>query len=425
MGRKALDIRALFVFTQTMLVILHADLNSFFASVEQQENPTLRGQPVGILKAAGRSCVIACSDEAKTQGVATGMSLTDVESLCPEIILVPANFDRYFFYTRQFLDLVSRYTDRVEVFSLDEVFLDLTHTHRLYSPQEVARDIQRRVSLELGEALGCSIGIAKNKLLAKLASNLAPRKGILEITEQNQARLLAQAPFDAVCGIGYRLTARLHALGIYSLPQIAATPDRLLDAAFGPFWGPRLKQIARGEDYSPVVTLKELGDAKSVSRTFTLFADTTNPRQIKGVLRNLVEEAAFKLRQMGLTGRQFGLSLRGGGRARVGHVTGKTFTDSGRDIFDRVYTIYSSWRWRYPVRFLGVWVGLLAVKDNLSLPLFTAEQRSQRLTEAIDRVNLTYGDYAVHPASLLFGQIVKPEANGYLGDKKFQFRGSL
>ena len=309
--------------------ILHVDLNSFFASVEQQCNPYLRGKPVGILKSLGRSCVIAASNEAKKKGLKVGMSLSQVKSLCPEVVLLPADFPKYSDVTHRFIDLCSSYTDQMEVFSLDEVFLDVTHTAHLFDGSLLlAYDIQQRLKLELGDWLGCSIGIAKNKLLAKIASGMAQKRSVFVVTKDNQADLLSRAPFEEVCGIGFRLTRRLRRMGITSLPQILTTPTSKLKAEFGSFWAPELKRIARGDDNSSLITVKKLPDAKSVSRTYTLFKNTHNIKVIKALIRNLVEEACFKLRQIGLVGRQFGISIRGNHFSESSYSTTKTFTNN-------------------------------------------------------------------------------------------------
>ena len=182
-----------------MRVILHADINSFFASVEQQFNPRLRAKPVGILKAKGRTCIIAASDEAKTFGVKTGTNIYEAKALCPQIILLPADFGKYELMTQKFIHLAADFSDQVEVFSLDEVFLDITDTAWLFGgPLQLAKKIQARVAIELGEVIGCSIGIAENKLLAKMASGLTPRRGILIVSQANKQKLLAQAPFTEV-----------------------------------------------------------------------------------------------------------------------------------------------------------------------------------------------------------------------------------
>lgn len=403
--------------------ILHVDLNSFFASVEQQCHPHLRGKPVGIIKSFGRSCVIAFSNEAKKHGLKVGMSLIEVKSLCPQITLLPADFPKYADVTRRFIDLCSSYTPQMEIFSLDEVFLDVTQTSPLFDgPLLLAYDIQKRLVNELGDWLGCSIGIAKNKLLAKIASGMAPKRSVFVVTKANQADLLARAPFDEVCGIGFRLTKRLKALGITSLPQISATSIKKLKVEFGPFWSKELKRIARGQDDSGLITVDSLPDAKSVSRTYTLFKDTRNQREIKALIRNLVEEACFKLRQMGLVGRQFGLSIRGGYLSQGSYLTTKTFTDDSLFVFNQIYQLFHSLHWSHPVRFAGVWISLLTRKSYLPLPLFKADQRKAKLFETIDQLNQIYGHHTLHPASMLGSTIIRPELNGYLGDKQYHLK---
>ncbi|MDZ7587260.1 MAG: DNA polymerase IV [Patescibacteria group bacterium] len=402
-------------------IILHVDLNSFFASAAQQNYPFLRGKPVGIIKAFGRTCVIANSNEAKKFGVKTGMSLSQVKTLCPQIILMPADFSQYAAMTKKFIKLMDHYSDQVEVFSLDEVFLDVTYTAHLFGGSLLlAYDLQARLKQTLGDWMNCSVGIAKNKFLAKLASGMAPKKSVYVVTKDNQQKLLAAAPFAEVCGIGFRLTQRLKIMGINSLPKILAAPDSILRAEFGSFWSLQLKRLARGEDHSSLITSDQLPDAKSVSRTYTLFKNTCNPIIIKALIRNLVEEACFKLRCMGLVGRQFGLSLRGDGFSQSSYVTRKTFTDSGRQVFRELYIIYNSFHWPHPVRFLGIWISLLARKKYLPRPLFLNDQKQERILQTMDQINQTYGDYTIYPATLINQTIIRPEINGFMGDKKFQ-----
>src|SRR3990167_6872175 len=317
--------------------ILHADLNSFFASVAQQDNVSLRGKPVGILKARGRTCVIACSNEAKTFGVKTGMPLSVVITLCPQIALVPADFNRYEAMTKAFIKICHNYSDVVEVFSLDEVFLDVTWIKHLFGGSvALALSLQEQIKKDMGEWIG-------------------------------------------------------------SLPQISAAPLNVLLAEFGPFWDLQLKRLAAGEDDAPLIPAINLPHAKSVSRTFTLFADTNDKKAVRALISNLVEEAAWKLRRMGLSGRQFGLAIRGGGQAQSGYITGKTFTNSGRFVFSRLLTLYDSWRWRQVVRYAGVWISLLEQDEHLTLPLFADEKRQGQINQAMDLVNQHYGYHTLHP----------------------------
>lgn len=395
-------------------IILHVDLNSFFASVAQQNHPFLRGKPVGIIKAIGRTCVIANSDEAKKFGIKTGMSLSEVKTLCPQIILVPADFSQYAEITKKFIKLMDNYSDQVEVFSLDEVFLDATWTAVFFGgPVNLAKKIQSTVQEQLGECLGVSIGIAKNKFLAKLASSLALRKNFFIINDENQAEVLNSAKFEDVCGIGRRLTQRLKVMGITNLGQIVKTPEKILAAEFGPFWAFELKRLARGEDNSSLITQDQLPDAKSVSRTYTLFKNTRDPIIIKALIRNLVEEACFKLRKMGLVGRQFGLAIRGDDFNQSNCVTRKIFTDNNQQIFNQLYAIYIRWHWPYSVRFAGVWISLLTRKKYLPRPLFLNDQKQERILQTMDQINKTYGDYTIYPATLINQTIIRPEVNGY------------
>jgi len=411
--------------SQNFRTILHVDLNSFFASVEQQLNPYLRHQPVGVLKAKGRSCIIACSNEAKRFGLKTGINLFEARKLCPQLILVPAQFHQYAKVTQQFIKLTQNYSDVVEVFSLDEVFLDITHTAHLFGgPLLLAYDLQQAVSDQLGEYIGCSIGIAENKLLAKMASGMAQKKSVFVVTSKNKTSLLATAPFEEVCGIGYRLTKRLKNLGITCLPQILTTPQNLLLKAFGRRWSKQLQAIAQGQDNSPLITTNQLSHAKSVSRTYTLYHDTTDQKTVKALIRNLVEEACFKLRQMRLVGRQFGLSVRGQHQSAFDYLTTKTLTDSGVDIFNIIYRLYQNLHWQHPVRFVGVWVNLLSPQTALPLPLFSQQQKADTINQTIDTINLKFGPHTVCPASMLNHHIIRPELNGFLGDKHYTLKTS-
>ncbi|MCG2691423.1 hypothetical protein L6272_01205, partial [Microgenomates group bacterium] len=226
---------------------------------------------------------------------------------------------------------------------------------------------------------------------------MAPKKSVYVVTAANQAELLAKAPFAEVCGIGFRLTQRLKTMGINSLPQILAAPDSVLQAEFGPFWAFELKRLARGEDNSSLITQDQLPDAKSVSRTYTLFKNTRDPVIIKALIRNLVEEACFKLRKMGLVGRQFGLAIRGDNFNQSEHITRQSFTDNSQRVFNEVYALYSRWDWPYSVRFAGVWISLLTRKKYLPRPLFLNDQKQEKILQTMDKINQTYGDYTIYP----------------------------
>ncbi|MEK9171511.1 MAG: DNA polymerase IV [Patescibacteria group bacterium] len=404
-------------------IVLHVDFNSYFASVEQQKNPFLRGKPVGVIKAEGRTVIIAASYEAKRRGVKTGVSVSDAKQLCPEILLVPADFDSYDYITHKFYEICHRYSDLVELFSLDEVFLDVSRTAVLFGGAiKIALLLKKDIIQELGEWLPVSVGIAKNKLLAKLASDLEKPNGLVEITAKNLDECLGRAEFEQICGIGRRLEQRLRDMGVIQLLQIRSVSERLLAASFGPYWSKQLIKMAWGEDDSPIVPSYQLPLPKTVSRTHTLFKEIFETGKVLAVIRNLVEEATEKLRLAKMSGRQFGLMIRSGENSEVKFITRKYFSNDSLNIFQELKQLFLSLKWRGGVRFLGVWVSLLAEENNLSQSLLPEVNRRIVVLSVQDRINLKFGHYTLFPASLLQASIIHPEVNGFLGDERIKNR---
>lgn len=432
-------------------IILHVDLNSFFATAEQQTNPRLRGRPVGVIKAPGRTVIIAASVAAKRFGVKTGSNVFEARRFCPSLILVPADFAKYEKMTYRFIRICQTYSPLCEVFSLDECFIDVTETAHLFGGVlAIAARIKARLRQEVGDYMACSVGISHNRLLAKLASGQIKPDGLFIINRDNVIEVLDRSDLMDICGVGFALNRHLRALGIDSFPKLRATPLTFLRERFGPYWSCHLYNIARGIDDSPVVASSDLPDAKSVSRTYTTHRDLHRPSEIWRLVRNLGEEAAAKARQMGMAGRYVGLVLRsgrihpGGGefqpvhlRGEVketagqhleggigdgdwsGHKTLKTYLNDGKSLFDICRQIGSGWPIK-SMRFCGVTLGMLAFANNLTIPLFASDRRRENLVKSVDVVNRRFGDYTLFPAQLLGTSIIRPEVNGYFGDKKFR-----
>lgn len=411
-------------------VIIHADLNSFFATAEQQVNPKLRGKPVGVVKAEGRACIIAASVEAKRKGVDTGSDVYEARKLCPEIILVPADFAKYEYISRQFIEICSSYSPACEAFSLDECFIDVTESEKLFGNVfNIAFEIKRRLA-EVGDYMTCSIGISHNRLLAKLASEQIKPDGLFWITDDNKLEVLDKSKLTGVCGLGFGLYRHLTMLGIDSFPKLRSKNQQYLQKHFGPHWSVHLYNICRGKDSSDVTAIEQIPDAKSVGRTYTTHRNLTSAAEIEALIRNLCEEASFKARRMGLTGRYVGLALRSGSVNYVrghhneeqrwyGHKTLKSYIDDGAEFFKYCFNIAKSWDVT-SVRFCGVFLGMLAPKDTMSIPIFASDRRRERLVSALDVVNDKYGDYTVFPAKLAKMPLIMPEVTGYFGDKKFR-----
>ncbi len=401
-------------------VILHVDLNSFFATAEQQANPRLRGKPIGIVKSLGRTCVIAASTEAKKYGVQTGNSIFEAKKLCPELILIDADFDKYADITYRFINICKSYSPICEVFSLDECFIDVTQTEKFWGNVfNVAFEIKERLKSEIGEYLTCSIGISYNRLFAKLASGQIKPDGLFWITPDNALKVLDKSSLLDVCGLGVGLWRHLKLLEINSFPKLRLCSLAYLRYHFGPFWSVYLYNLARGIDDSPVIDVSEIPDAKSVGRTYTTHRNLYKKEEINKLIRNLCEEATAKARSMGLTGRYVGLTLRGGDKYWHGHKTLKTYIDDGKLLFDLACEIAKDWQVDY-VRFCGVTLAMLTKSQYLSLPLLPLERRRGDLRATVDQINHRFGDYTVYPGQLLGANIIRPEVNGYFGDKKYR-----
>ncbi len=400
--------------------ILHLDMDSFFASVEQQANPFLAGKPVGVVKGPGRTCLIAASREAKKLGIKTGTSVFEARAIYPRIALVPADFDKYFSVTKIFIEICSGYSPDLEAFSIDELFLDVSQTKDFFEGSlGICRRIKEQIKKELGQHITCSIGISYNRLLAKLASGIKKPDGIFEITPQNRDEVLFSCRLTEVCGLGFRLEKRLFNLGITNFKNLRKIPVECLEASLGPHWPAELKKLSFGEDDSLLTRIGEIPKMKSVSRTYTLYQETRDLKKIKATLRNLCEEAAFKAREMGASGRLVGLAVRGNGTGEFRRQALKYFLDSGKEVFGVTWTLFSQMKWQIPVRFLGVWLGDLRPNPGLTLNFFKEQQ--QKLTWAMDQVNRKFGELTLYPAIMLGNSLIKSEANGFLGDKSFRF----
>jgi len=389
-----------------MRTILHLDMNSYFATAEQQANPWLRGRPVGIIKAEGRGCVIAASVEAKKFGVSTGCTAWEAKRLCPWITLVASDMDKYFALTQRLISLVKDYSPSVEIFSIDEMFADVTESQAKFcgGALEIALEMKQRIKQGLGEWMRCSVGISFSKLIAKLASEMQKPDGLTWLTLENYLEKTASVKVEEVCGIGRSRTALLHGLGVKTLGEA------------------RMRQLPRTvEDlvwlrvFEPVKEIEDLEPAKSVSRTYTTFKTVNSKYEVLKLVRNLVEEAAAKLREMGMGGRTVWLKLSGENEAFWVRRTINNPSDDPLVIYDILSGEFEK-RPVSGVRFAGVGVGNLIF--NYQLPIF---KNRKELLGAVDKVNEKFGLFTVYPARLCGSELIRPEVTGFLGDKWYRF----
>ncbi len=385
-------------------VILLLDMDAYFASVEQRANPSLRGKPI-IVCGEGRTVVTTASYEARKYGVKIAMTLPEAKKHCPEVITVYGNPEKYIDTSLRIHKILLEFTDLLEVFSIDECFLDITQLCRQgFSPEEVSNKIKDRLREEFG--LSCSIGIGPNKLIAKLASKMQKPNGLVEIRKEDISGLFSKLPIEELqgVGVGNKLAERLKSLGIETASELGEASINLLTANFG-IWGYHLKKMGKGEDDSKVPRYSESEEEKSIGHSHTLPKDTWDQAVIKSYLRMLSEKVGVRLREGNLTGRTINLMVRYSDFSSFTkqHSLG-CYIKTGFEIYSASYRIFKNiLPLKRAVRLLGVSISNLCV-DNKQQFLFRSMEREERLVETVDAINEKYGEFTVKPSSLLIAE---------------------
>jgi DNA polymerase-4 len=386
------------VFVMDRRIILHIDMDAFFISVEQRDQPWLQGKPAAVCGSLSRSVVTSATYEARPYGIRAGMSVQDAKRRCPQLILVEGDHSKYTETAARIFSILKNYTPLVEVASIDEAYLDITQSLLLFrSPLHIAQSIKREIREE--EKLTCSIGAAPNKLLAKLASRLNKPDGLMMIEEEKAGEILKDLPVSSLFGIGPKLEGALNAMGIFTCGQLAHYPTSLLTKRFGVI-GERLHEMGLGLDDDPVVSFDDEEDPKSISHSVTLEEDTSNPTLLRKVLLQLSERVSQRMRRDCLYGQRVALTVR--------YSDFYTFTkqktlsqsvNSGNEIFRHALEIFESITHPKPIRLLGVGVSLLK-REWFQLSLFERREKMDHLLRAVDQVNDRFGDWTLTWASL-------------------------
>jgi nucleotidyltransferase/DNA polymerase involved in DNA repair len=384
--------------------IIHVDMDAFFAAVEMRDNPELRGKPViigGDPLRDVRSVVSTASYEARKFGVHSAMPLIQAWHLCPKAIFLRGNMARYSQVSSQIMTIFSRYTPLVEPLSIDEAFLDVTGCERLFgSPEEIAARIQKDVSREL--ELSCSVGVAPNKFLAKLASDLKKPGGITIIRPDEIEQILYPLPITKLWGVGEKTAVKLRNMGIDTIGQLACLPEPLLAKAFGKL-GVGLWHLSRGEDVRAVETTREI---KSVSRETTFPRDVTEMGHLHAVILELADDVARTLRTKELLASTVVLKLRYGNFeiiTRQGTLPSPACL--AMPIYTRALELLSKIGiGGRGIRLVGVGAcGLVDSANQRQLCFFEAENivKEEKITKAVDKVSARYGYGVVKRAALI------------------------
>ncbi len=390
-------------------IIMHIDMNAFFASVEQQSNPQLRGKPIAVIGSAKRTVITTSSYEARAFGVKTGMTTWEARQKCPQLIFVTGDNRKYTWTSAQIVKLMMQFTPLVEVFSIDEAFLDVTGSMRLFgTPERIALLLKAQIRHYFG--ITCSIGIAPNKLLAKLASDMQKPDGLIVIRPEEVARVLERVPVKDLCGVGARTARVLDLYGIRTCGELGRFPVDILRKRFG-IIGERLSRMGKGMDDSPVVPVEDDEEVKSVGHSMTLEKDIEERKDILKFLLQLSEMVGRRARRYNVWGKTVTLSIR---YADFDTWVGKQETlpdyiNQSADIYRAAVRILDTLVLPQPVRLLGVRISNLRYESN-QLPLFADERKRAFLVNAMDAVNDRYGDFSVTFGSLLDKE--KPDNKG-------------
>ena len=381
-------------------VIMHVDMNAFFASVEQQANPQLQGKPVAVVGGNGRTVITTASYEARACGVKTGMAVWEGRKHCPRLIVVVGDNRKYTHTSSRIIGFMREYTPLVEVFSIDEAWLDVTRSLSIFGTAErIAYLLKARIRESFG--ITCSIGVAPNKLLAKLASDMQKPDGLTVIKPDEVSRLLERLPAKELCGIGKKMERHLSMLGIRTCGELGRFDGELLTKRFG-IIGPRLKQMGQGMDDSPVIPGEEDDEVKSVGHSMTLRRDVAQRAELLTYLLQLSEMVGRRARRYRVSGKTVTLSVRFAdfyssfGRQNT---LSRHISLSG-DIFAAASAILDTTELHQPVRQLGVRLSGLRY-DAEQLSLFQEEQKRSDAIRAMDAVNDRFGEFAVTFGSLL------------------------
>ena len=396
--------------------ILHSDLNSFYASVEIRNNPTLADKPVAVGgdEQARHGIVLAANPLAKQYGIRTAETLWSARRKCPDLVIVPTHFDEYHRFSQAVRQIYLDYTSQIEPMSLDEAFLDVTGSRELFGDGEtIAQTIRTRVKEELG--LTVSIGVSFNKIFAKLGSDYKKPDAVTIFSRENYRELVWPQPVGNLLYVGKATAAKLAGIGIHTIGELAAADPVALQMLLGRM-GPTLHDYANGRDETPVAEYVNREQAKSIGNMITAPRDIRTPADADLVLWPLCENVAHRLRRHGMCAGSVSLYIRDiqlVTHTRQCRLTPPTWL--ARELMEHARGLLARhYKWKLPIRTLGVTAGDLIPADQVSLQLDldgTAEKRDkfERIERAMDGLKDRYGSAAVRRGT----ELLDPKLSGF------------
>ena len=377
---------------QTERYILHIDMDAFYASVEVRDNPAYQGKPVLVGGTPEqRGVVAACSYEARRFGIHSAMPMGQAIRLCPRAVVLPVRMSRYVEVSRQIRQIFLSYTPEIEPLSLDEAFLDVSGCIALFgSAETIGRKIKQEIKDRTG--LTASVGLAPNKFLAKLASDLEKPDGFVILTEQNKQQILDPLPVSKIWGIGNVTDKALEKVGIKTIEQLRTAPRYKLSMVFGNQVEDIL-ELAQGIDNRKVESCSE---AKSLSAEETFPLDIRDKDVLTAVLIHQVEEVAQRLREEGLQARTMTLKCRYGDFKTITRsVTMDKPTQTTHVLLQNAVKLFDQWYKKSagPLRLLGFGTSGLSPVGSGQQVLFSdpEEEKQKKLDSAFDKIREKYG----------------------------------
>ncbi len=378
--------------------IVHVDLDAFFCSVEEIHRPELVGKAFAVGgNPETRGVVSSCSYAARMLGVRSAMPMRNALRLCPELVVLPGNYPAYSQASQQVMERFNQWTGLVEQISIDEAFLDLSD---LPEPgEELARRLQQDIRSHT--SLPCSLGVAANKLVAKIATDAGKHKhhepsppcAITVVQAGDEAAFLAPLPVDALWGVGKKTTVSFHEMGIFTIGDLARLEENELAKMFG-VMGHELYQRARGIDHRPVTTESEV---KSISQEVTFSRDQIQQELLERTLKDLSEMVGRRLRKAGLAGSTIKLKLRWPDFSTITRQATLTEpTDVGEEVYQTVLGLFrQNWSTGKAVRLLGVGVSRLKAPSHQLEFWSEPSDRQRRLEMTLDELNQRFGKHTV------------------------------
>ena len=384
--------------------ILHVDCNCFYASVEMQRRPELRDKPLAVCgdQEARHGIVLTANYIAKPFGVKTGMAIWQAKQKCPNLIVLPPDYREYIRFSRMAREIFEDYTDQVEPFGLDESWLDVTGSVGLFgSPMKIAEEISERFKFELG--ITVSIGVANNKITAKLGSDYKKPDAITRIEDDNYKEIVYPLPVEDLLYVGPATSRKLRSVGISTIGRLAECPEDFLVRRLGKM-GAVLSMFANGRDVSPVLKSDHIPNIKSVGNSATTPRDLVNNDDVLIMLFLLAESVAVRMRELASRCTVVEVYVRD---TDLGSFTRQrklqTPTCSSAEIAETAYDLFRrNYYWNKPIRSIGVrGAGLVEATDELQLSCFPDDARRdkwERIDKAMDALRQRFGYTSIQRA---------------------------